>query len=399
MRKTSAFLLLIIVLASIPIAAQNLLDGPEGVVFDSVHNRYLVSNWNDGAIVAVDTQGNQTYFTQALAFSANMYILDTILYVCCNNRWLVGVHLTTAEVVSFLTLETSGFHDLVFANGYFYATDWDTDRIFKIDPVAQTYTTFVGTGLSYPFGIEYDADNDRLIICSFWNAAVQEVDISTGTVSTLTFTSYNNDDLAFDKHGSIYLSSFSSWNGGEIFVFRYNEDFSGTPELIMTEDGILVDICYNHRDNVLAVTNSELNTVQFFHFDTDGDEILDHQDNCESVYNPLQEDLDSDMIGDSCDNCLMVYNPDQLDEDQNDIGDACEGCCLGFTGNVNCSEEEQPDISDITRLIDFLYISHADLCCEEEADSNGSGGTPDISDITRLIDHLYLSQSLLPDCP
>ncbi|MFZ5980995.1 MAG: CotH kinase family protein, partial [Candidatus Zixiibacteriota bacterium] len=73
-------------------------------------------------------------------------------------------------------------------------------------------------------------------------------------------------------------------------------------------------------------------------------------------------------------------------------------CCVGTVGNVNCSESEDPDISDITRLIDFLYLSHEELCCPEEADANGSGGNPDISDITRLIDYLYLSHAALVDC-
>ena len=38
-------------------------------------------------------------------------------------------------------------------------------------------------------------------------------------------------------------------------------------------------------------------------------------------------------------------------------------------------------------------------CCDDEADVNGSGGEPDISDITSLIDHLYISHKALPDCP
>ena len=74
-------------------------------------------------------------------------------------------------------------------------------------------------------------------------------------------------------------------------------------------------------------------------------------------------------------------------------------CCTGQTGNANCSADENPDISDITRLIDFLYLSHDPLCCPGEADVNTSGGDPDISDITRLIDYLYLSHAPLPDCP
>ena len=73
-------------------------------------------------------------------------------------------------------------------------------------------------------------------------------------------------------------------------------------------------------------------------------------------------------------------------------------CCTEFRGNVNCSEFEQPDISDITRLIDYLYLSHNSLCCPPEADCNASGGDPDISDITALIDHLYLSHKPLAQC-
>ncbi|MBN1211441.1 MAG: fibrobacter succinogenes major paralogous domain-containing protein [candidate division Zixibacteria bacterium] len=66
-------------------------------------------------------------------------------------------------------------------------------------------------------------------------------------------------------------------------------------------------------------------------------------------------------------------------------------------GDIDCSGGE-PDISDITRLIDYLYLSHDPLCDPLLADVNNSGGEPDISDITRLIDFLYLSHGPL-DCP
>ena len=75
------------------------------------------------------------------------------------------------------------------------------------------------------------------------------------------------------------------------------------------------------------------------------------------------------------------------------------GCCIGYTGNTNCSELDEPDVSDIVRLIDYLYVSHEPLCCPGEADVNGSSDPePDLSDIVRLIDYLYLSHEPLPDC-
>ena len=74
-----------------------------------------------------------------------------------------------------------------------------------------------------------------------------------------------------------------------------------------------------------------------------------------------------------------------------------ENCCEGYRGDANCSGGDA-DIADITRIIDYLYLSHLPLCCPEEADANGSGGAPDVSDITKLIDFLYLSHSAPAEC-
>ena len=66
------------------------------------------------------------------------------------------------------------------------------------------------------------------------------------------------------------------------------------------------------------------------------------------------------------------------------------GCCAALTGNVDCDPADGTDISDLSRLIDFLYISFTPLCCEGEANTDGQPGT-DISDLSALIDYLYIS--------
>lgn len=74
-------------------------------------------------------------------------------------------------------------------------------------------------------------------------------------------------------------------------------------------------------------------------------------------------------------------------------------CCVGLTGNVDCDPTDGADISDLTALIDNLYISFTPLCCSAEANTDGSvDGNIDISDLTALIDYLYISFTLPAVC-
>jgi hypothetical protein len=78
---------------------------------------------------------------------------------------------------------------------------------------------------------------------------------------------------------------------------------------------------------------------------------------------------------------------------------ASRGCCGGLTGNVDCDQSDGTDISDLSALIDYLYISFTPLCCKEEANTDGSAdGNIDISDLSALIDYLYISFTIPASC-
>jgi hypothetical protein len=170
--------------------------------------------------------------------------------------------------------------------------------------------------------------------------------------------------------------------------------------------------------------------------DNDCDGIVDGPDNdsdsyaaacdCDDrtslIYDPLiwYEDTDGDGYGEAdvtetaCspsegfygaadDNCPGLYNPDQADGDGDGIGNACDLCCGlytgGFTGNVNCSEDGKRNLADITKLIDRVYVSKLELCCEEEGNTDGDAESKvNLADITKLIDHVYVSKSQTAAC-
>ena len=89
--------------------------------------------------------------------------------------------------------------------------------------------------------------------------------------------------------------------------------------------------------------------LQWQDFDKDRDGIIDIDDNCPLVPNPLQEDEDGDGIGDACDNCPLVANPDQNDYDGDGIGDTCDddddGDGFGDACD-NCPLVANPDQND-----------------------------------------------------
>jgi len=71
------------------------------------------------------------------------------------------------------------------------------------------------------------------------------------------------------------------------------------------------------------------------------------------------------------------------------------GCCSGITGNVDCDPENRVDISDLATLLDHLFVTFKPLCCDDEANIDGTDGV-DGSDLSWLINYLYWPVSVPP---
>ncbi|MBD3258739.1 hypothetical protein GF377_09925 [candidate division GN15 bacterium] len=107
-------------------------------------------------------------------------------------------------------------------------------------------------------------------------------------------------------------------------------------------------------------------------------------------------DGDLDGVRDGSDNCPYTENPDQADSNGDGIGDAC--CCVGMRGNIDCSPDNEVTLSDLTVLIDHLFVNLPPLGCPASSDLDGSPGVS-LGDLTRLIDYLFISLTPLEPCP
>lgn len=113
--------------------------------------------------------------------------------------------------------------------------------------------------------------------------------------------------------------------------------------------------------------------------DIDGDGILNFDDNCPCMSNPLQIDDDNDGVGDACDNCLRKYNPSQADFDDDGVGDDCDNCM--YEPNPYQTDEDHDGVGDDCDLCphdfdpeqQFTYNDDEimGLACDPDIDHDG----------------------------
>jgi hypothetical protein len=250
----------VLILLSTQIFAQS-FNSPESVVFDPQQNRYLISNAGNGTIIQRSSIGTLSTFASGLNSPKGMVIVGTTVYVTDVNR-IKAYSLANGQQVLNRPISGSVFlNDIAYdGNRYLYFTDMNTDKIFRMDILNQSFFPFISSGINAPNGIYYDASVQRLILVSFRsNSPIQSVNVGNQQLSTLMTTSLSNlDGITMDDSGNVYVSSW-----GTNSVYKIDKDFTQTPVKIDSNFNGPADIFYNTFSKLIAIPDMNNNNLVF----------------------------------------------------------------------------------------------------------------------------------------
>ncbi len=256
------FFLFFIIIYSYALQSQNYLNLPESVVYDSVHNRYLVSNWGSGDIVQIDSTGTQSIFLNNEQCFAGLHIIDSVLYVACREYGVKGFNLNTGENV--LDVDIAGatnINDITSDNsGNLYVSYPTGNTIYKVNIAAEQGWVFTNSGLSVPNGLYFDESENRLLVVSYrMNSPIQEVILTDSTAFVIVYPGLNNlDGITQDNDGNFYISS---WFNNR--VYRLDNTFTNPPEVFSNHNDDPADIFFDKQNDVLAVPLFFTHQVEF----------------------------------------------------------------------------------------------------------------------------------------
>jgi len=241
--------------------AQNLLDGPESVAFDSLYNRYLISSGRDQSIVQIDSNGTQSYFVTGLPeFAAGNCIVGDTFYVALRTM-VLGFDLETAEQVMNIT-DSRYFRSVdgvtADTSGYLYVLSTQSGVIYRIDLSNHSYSEFA-TGFTIGAqDIFFDERHNRILVATFAvGHPIQAVSIPDGTISTLISPAPGRfDGITMDGHGNVYAASYA-----DMSIHMWDSTYSNPGIIISTGHNQPAGIDYNRRDDILAVPNFGGNSV------------------------------------------------------------------------------------------------------------------------------------------
>jgi hypothetical protein len=80
-------------------------------------------------------------------------------------------------------------------------------------------------------------------------------------------------------------------------------------------------------------------------------------------------------------------------------GDTVQSCCQGPTGNVNDDAQDDVNLTDLTNLVNFLFVTFLPVACPAEANTNGDLNCDlNLTDLTALVNFLFVTFEPVANC-
>jgi hypothetical protein len=232
------------------------------VVYDSKHNRYLVSNYTDGRIISINNDMTHSLLLETGGNCKSLDLIGDSLYVAVDSR-VVGYLLP--EGVKFLEVQipteygTAGV--AADSSGHVYVTA-PIGRVFRVTVSDSSYVLLSDSGLDlHLHNCAFDFSRDALMTVEHQTAApIKVVDPGNGMVSCLIPTEIGEfEGISADEYGNIFVASYQ--RGGS--VYRFSTDSLSGPVLLADGLSIPSGLDYSADDDILAVCLYEANKVFF----------------------------------------------------------------------------------------------------------------------------------------
>ncbi len=188
-------------------------------------------------------------------------------------------------------------------------------------------------------------------------------------------TNWGFGSLAVDSQGRVHIAfsirlTVDGINGNKLMYGLWDNSGWQIEEvqsvLISQNTNPFVAIAIDSHDRPrVAFYDASAGALKYalIDIDSDGDGIVDSQDNCPGYSNPDQVDLDNDGFGDACDNCRYTANPGQEDSDGDGIGNACDNCPLSLNSDQQDSDGDGiGDVCDICKGADNIDSDNDGVC-------------------------------------
>lgn len=256
-------LLLICSLLLSATAFAQVYSSPESVEWDSLNNRWLISNTTSHAILARSVGGTLTTLVPNTTSGPHgIEILNGVVYACCGGR-VKGYDLTSGLEVFNMNLFGSFLNGMTTdGDSVLYVTDFSNKDIFRINPTTnQSYVMSSNTS-STPNGIIYDGPNNRCVFIPWGSAPIKAISLTPPyTITNITTTTLSNcDGITRDQNGYWYITA---WGNNRLNRFR--PDFTGGHTVLtafVLNSPADIDVKPGSTDTV-GVPNSGNNTCTF----------------------------------------------------------------------------------------------------------------------------------------